>query len=134
MAKSRRQQVWDRAGGCCEYCQLPHTATVTPHELDHVRSKKHHGASVTSNLALACFYCNSYKGSDVAGYDPESNELYPLFNPRNDDWHEHFEWKTAELIGKTPTGRTTIEILRVNIVERIELRLRLIEAGLFHPH
>src|SRR5262245_35673880 len=44
-----------------------------------------------SNLALACFDCNRYKGSDLASLDPETGSLTPLFNPRLDDWSTHFE-------------------------------------------
>lgn len=130
MAKSRREQVWERAQGCCEYCQLPQAATVTPHEVDHIRSQKHHGPSALGNLALACFYCNSYKGSNVAGYDPVTDRLQPLFDPRQHVWSEHFAWHGAELVGQTPIGRTTIEVLRINLPERVEHRRRLIEAGL----
>lgn len=133
MAKSRRQQVWDRAEGCCEYCQLPQTASVLPHEIDHIRSQKHHGTSAVSNLALACFYCNSFKGANVAGYDPTTDQLHPLFDPRQHVWDEHFAWQEAALTGQTPIGRTTIEVLRINLPERIEHRRRLIEAGVFPP-
>ena len=84
MAGSLRQQVWSRANGCCEYCQLPQELTLTPHELDHIRAQKHHGATAAQNLALACFYCNSYKGSNVAGIDLETDDVCRLFNPRAD--------------------------------------------------
>ncbi|MBW3540283.1 MAG: HNH endonuclease [Planctomycetes bacterium] len=90
---SRRRRVWDRAGGRCEYCQLPQDATRTPHEIDHIRPRKHAGRSTLDNLALACFYCNSYKQSNVAGYDPDTDELVPLFHPRQQIWADHFEWQ-----------------------------------------
>lgn len=59
--------------------------------------------------------CNSFKGSNVAGYDPETGTLQALFNPRTQVWREHFAWRGAILRGKTPIGRTTIELLRINL-------------------
>jgi hypothetical protein len=62
-----------------------------------------------------------------------TDELEPLFNPRVDDWTEHFEWDGAELTGKTAIGRTTIAVLRINLAERVQHRERLIAAGVFPP-
>src|SRR5690349_14505404 len=128
MAKSRRQQVWDRANGLCEYCRLPQSATVLPHEVDHIRSQKHSGTSDLSNLALACFYCNSYKGANIDGFDPATDELHPLFDPLHEQWNEHFAWNGPELVGQTAVGRTTIAVLKINLPERIEHRRRLLEG------
>lgn len=58
----------------------------------------------------------------MAGYDPLSDELTPLFNPRTERWVDHFRWRGAELEGKTATGRATIDVLRINDPERIEHR------------
>ena len=99
-----------------------------------IRSQKHQGTSDLDNLALACFYCNSYKGPNIAGYDPDTGQLFPLFNPRRDTWGEHFLWTGAVLAGLTPVGRTTIEVLCINQPDRIEHRLRLIELEMFFPH
>lgn len=133
MAVSRRQRVWDRAGGRCEYCCMPQDFDIQPFQLDHIRAQKHAGPTTPANLALSCLPCNSYKGANVAGYDPEGDELQPLFNPRLDDWHEHFAWDGPVLLGKTPIGRTTIDVLRINLPERVEHRRLLVEAGVFPP-
>jgi hypothetical protein len=133
MAASQRRKVWFRARGCCEYCQLPESLTATPHEIDHIRSQKHRGRSTSPNLCLACFNCNSFKGSNVAGYDPDSGKLQPLFNPRTQTWSDHFAWRGPILRGKTPIGRTTIEVLRINLPLRVKHRQRLIRMGLFPP-
>ena len=130
---SQRRQVWERAHGCCEYCRLSQEHTLTPHELDHIRSQKHDGPTTADNLALACFYCNSYKGPNVAGFDPETDALFPLFNPRTDLWEQHFEWDGAMLRGLTAVGRITIHVLNINLPERVEHRRRLMESGLFPP-
>jgi hypothetical protein len=127
MAKFSRKKVWARAGGRCEYCQLAQADSLLPHELDHIRAKKHRGPTTLLNTCLACAYCNAAKGSNVAGYDPATEALVPLFNPRTDKWEEHFEWKGAILAGMTPTARATIEVLRINAPARIEHR-RLLKA------
>lgn len=131
MAASRRQRVWNRADGRCEYCCMPQELDIQPFQLDHIRAQKHSGKTTANNLALCCLPCNSYKGANVAGYDPESDELCPLFNPRNDEWAEHFAWEGPVLQGKSAIGRTTIEVLRVNSADRVEHRRILIEAGLY---
>jgi hypothetical protein len=131
MAITHRERVWKRANGCCEYCCMPQEHDVQPFQLDHIRAQKHSGRTTAANLALSCLPCNSFKGANVAGYDPESDELCPLFNPRVDNWDENFEWVGPRLSGKTAVGRTTIEVLRINLTERVEHRKLLIEAELF---
>lgn len=131
MAASFHDQVRERAGGCCEYCQLPQTCTSLPHEVDHIRSQKLRGPTTLENLCLACARCNWYKGPLDSGYDPETDARTRLFNPRTDTWREHFEWVGATLKGKSVIGRTTIDVLRINQAERVEQRRTLIEIGLF---
>lgn len=133
MSTPSRQDIFDRAGGCCEYCRMPQELTVVPHEVDHIRAQKHGGTSTGDNLALCCFYCNSFKGPNIAGIDPDTDTLQPLYHPRKDHWKDHFEWNGPELVGKTAIGRTTIEVLNVNLPERVEHRRLLIESGDFPP-
>ena len=133
MAKSRRRRVAERARHQCEYCQLPQAFTSLPHELDHVRARKHHGATSLQNLCWSCAPCNAAKGTNAAGYDPETGELAPLFNPREDRWLDHFLWDGPKLIGKTPIGRATVDVLRINDHDRVEHRRNLIAVGVFPP-
>lgn len=112
---------------------MPQEFDVQPFQLDHIRAQKHSGRTTVANLALSCLPCNSFKGANVAGYDPESDELCPLFNPRTESWAQHFEWNGPRLKGKTAIGRTTIDVLRINSSDRVELRQLLIEAELFPP-
>lgn len=125
---SRRQQIWARAGGRCEYCRLAQADTTLPHEVDHIRARKHRGPTTLANTCLACAYCNAAKGTNAAGFDPETDELVPLFNPRADAWAEHFVWDGPVLTGRTPIGRATIEVLGINRPERIEHRKLLAEG------
>jgi hypothetical protein len=129
MARFRRKLVWVRAGHRCEYCHLPQAGSVLPHEIDHIRAKKHHGPTTLQNTCLSYAYCNSAKGSNVAGYDPESGELVALFDPRADDWEDHFRWNGAVLVGLSATARATIDVLRINDSDRIEHRRLLLASG-----
>ena len=85
-----RRQVTERASGRCEYCLISAVDAFFPHEADHIIAEKHGGATTIDNLALACFDCNRFKGSDIASLDPDTGELVALFNPRTEGWNEHF--------------------------------------------
>ena len=76
-----------------------------------------------------CSFCNAFKGPNIAGIDPQSQQLTRLFHPRRDRWEEHFSWVSCELVGSTGVGRTTIEVLRINTEESIALRRLLIALG-----
>jgi HNH endonuclease len=125
--------VWQRAKGRCEYCQMPQAADDDPFEIDHIIARKHSGPTVASNLCLSCLYCNSFKGSDISSRDPKTRKLTPLFNPRRNKWAKHFRWQGAVLIGRTPVGRVTVALLRINDPFRVELREGLIAEGVFPP-
>jgi hypothetical protein len=126
MRKSIKLLVKKRANHRCEYCQMPRHLDVRPFQIDHIRARKHGGKSQLSNLALACFLCNIHKSSNAAGFDPVTDNLYPLFHPRRDAWNRHFRWNGARVVGKTAKGRTTIVVLKMNSPKRIEHRRRLI--------
>src|SRR5262245_11178787 len=130
MAKVRRRLVEQRARFTCEYCQLEQRFSLLRHQIDHVRASKHHGPNTMENTCLACAHCNAAKGPNVAGYDPLTGHLTPLFNPRVDGWSEHFRWDGAVLVGLTPAARATIDVLRINDFECVEQRAALIGADL----
>jgi hypothetical protein len=123
--------VWQRAHGRCEYCHIPQGADDAPFEIDHVISRKHLGATIASNLCLSCYYCNSFKGSDLSTLDRKSRKLTPLFNPRRHKWSAHFRCDGPYVIGRTAIGRVTVALLRINDELRVELRKSLIAEGLY---
>jgi hypothetical protein len=100
-----------------------------PHEPDHVVAVKHGGPTEAPNLALACFDCNRYKGSDIASVDAETGALTPLFNPRVDDWSAHFATEGGEIVPRTPTARVTVALLRLNLPVRVDVRRELADLG-----
>jgi len=124
-----RRQVITRAGNCCEYCLLNADDAWFPHEPDHIMSEKHGGPTTSENLALSCFDCNRYKGSDIASRDPETNELVPLFDPRRDQWADHFVIEGGTILALTPIARPTARLLRLNLPERTEVRETLRRSG-----
>ena len=122
ISSALRREVRERANGCCEYCLLPEEQAFFPHEPDHIIATKHGGQSTIDNLALACFDCNRFKGSDIASLDPASGELTPLFNPRLQEWSEHFSLEAGRINPRTANGRVTELVLRVNLSSRVEVR------------
>lgn len=123
--------VWERANGRCEYCQIPQAFDDARFEIDHIVARKHRGQTVAKNLALSCFYCNSFKGSDLSSLDILTGKLTPLFNPRRHKWPSHFQWNGAVLQAKTSNGRVTVTLLRINDQYRVELREELMKEGVF---
>jgi len=105
----------------------------TTHPIDHVIAVQHGGRSVPEYLALACLECNSHKGPNVAGFDPETDLLVRLFHLHVDDWEQHFHWDGPILVGLTDIGCTTIRVLAINRSERVLHRELLIEEGVFPP-
>jgi hypothetical protein len=134
-----RRLVRERAELRCEYCLLAEDDAYLPHEPDHVIAVKHGGVTDASNLALACFDCNRYKGSDIASVDPHDGRLTPLFNPRTEDWAEHFQADAGRVVpitadaGRvvpiTPVGRVTVALLQINLTLRVEVRDELTRLG-----
>nr|VFJ47102.1 MAG: hypothetical protein BECKFM1743C_GA0114222_100419 [Candidatus Kentron sp. FM]VFJ48915.1 MAG: hypothetical protein BECKFM1743A_GA0114220_100649 [Candidatus Kentron sp. FM]VFK08230.1 MAG: hypothetical protein BECKFM1743B_GA0114221_100638 [Candidatus Kentron sp. FM] len=75
------------------------------------------------NLTFAFTSCNKRKGSDLTNIDPDTGEISALFNPRRDRWPDHFHLRRdGWLVSKTPVGRATIYLLRLNLPERREER------------
>jgi hypothetical protein len=120
-----RRLVEERANRICEYCLLPANLAFFPHEVDHVIAEKHGGVTDADNLAFTCWRCNRHKGSDLGSFDPETGAFSFLFNPRTQQWSEHFKCEELTLVGLTPEGRTTARLLQLNSDERLAERQRL---------
>lgn len=124
MDEATRNRVRQRAGGRCEYCGLrQEQSPLAALHIEHITPKKHGGTDDPDNLALACIDCNLRKGTNVAGYDPATGVLTELFHPRRHIWSEHFAPQGPLIIGKTPIGRATVEVLQLNSEEQLQLRV-----------
>lgn len=128
MNRELAQTVRERAGERCEYCHIPQSALPLPFQIDHIIAEQHEGKTVSANLAFACPHCNRYKGPNIAGFDPESGQLVRLFHPRTDRWIEHFQFVDVRLVGKTPIGRATVQVLAMNAEEPLLFRIALLQA------
>lgn len=122
-----------RANGICEYCRIPQNVQRVRFSIDHITARQHGGLTVIENLALCCLHCNSHKGPNLVGIDPLNGQLTPLFNPRQQVWHDHFSWRGAEIAGRTAVGRSTIAVLAMNDPDYLALRASLIAEGIFPP-
>ena len=129
-----RRQIIEDAGHRCGYCLTDETLSGIPLTLDHLVPIASGGPTIRDNLWLACRPCNEFKGPQIQASDPQTGELAPLFNPRTQDWHEHFAWSAdlSEVIGTTPIGRATVAALQLNRPMLVRARRRWLLAG-WHP-
>jgi hypothetical protein len=88
-----------------------------------------------TELAWACPACNSHKYQKTHARDPQTERIVPLFNPRRQQWSQHFAWSEdfMLIIGRTATGRATIEALHLNRPELLNLRRALRAVGKHPP-
>lgn len=123
-----RRLVRERAGNRCEYCGLHQDhSPLTTLQVEHANPQKHGGTDAIENLALACIDWNLSKSSNIAGRDPESSGIIPLFDPRRDLWTHHFQFDGVYIAGRTAIGRVTIAVLNMNSDFQLELRATLLE-------
>lgn len=127
-----RREVIERANGCCEYCLANTKDRVIDFAIDHIIAEKHNGSTQSDNLCLSCYWCNSYKGSDLSSVDWDEDEaIVPLFNPRRQNWHTHFQLDGLRIVPLTATGRVTVFLLQMNVAERIKERRLLVQLGIY---
>jgi 5-methylcytosine-specific restriction endonuclease McrA len=128
------REVRERAGDVCEYCLLPQRSQEATFHIDHVVPRSRGGATALQNLAFACVTCSLRKAARYRARDPHSGKLVPIFNPRVDDWPEHFAFtKRWRLVGRSSIGRATIEALGMNRAAVIAIRNELVQLGRFSP-
>lgn len=129
-----RQQVIEAAKKCCEYCQTQQCLIGMPLVIDHIKPRVLGGDDTRQNLAACCHRCNTFKGAKIQAADPVTNTISVLFNPRQDNWSEHFAWiEQATLIqGKTAIGRATVQALNLNNPHVVESR-RIWTTEDWHP-
>ena len=83
-------QVALRALYRCEYCRAPEAVFNFPFEVEHVIPRSQDGPDDQSNWALACRSCNIHKSIRLTCPDPKTETQVALFNPRQDEWFDHF--------------------------------------------
>lgn len=126
--KSLRAQVAARAHYICEYCLIAEEDTFFGCEVDHIISIKHGGTNDFQNLAYACLACNRAKGSDLASLS-STGELTAFYHPRKNHWELHFLLDGTQFIPLSSQGEVTIEIFKMNLIERLVERNTLSRIG-----
>jgi 5-methylcytosine-specific restriction endonuclease McrA len=134
ISKSLRELVRKRAKQRCEYWQSAEWLMGVYCEIDHVFPWSMGGSSTEENLCLACPPCNAYKQAKIEGTDPFSNQRTLLYNPRLQNWKEHFSWSEdgTHIIGISEIGRATVHTLQLNHPMAVSARLIWWQAG-YHP-
>lgn len=120
----QKRNIIKRANGCCEYCRSQSHFATQSFSIDHIVPLSKGGKSTLDNLAFACQGCNNHKYNKTEVIDPVSKNAVPLYNPRLQRWYDHFGWNDdfTLIIGTTPTGRATVEALKLNREYLINLR------------
>jgi 5-methylcytosine-specific restriction endonuclease McrA len=120
--EATRQTVRERANYLCEYCHSPECLSANRFTVDYLTPKSLSGSDDLNNLALACRRCNERRYNFVAGIDPETKEIVPIFNPRQQSWKEHFVWTDNGVMieGITAVGRATCIRLDLNTVPLLD--------------
>jgi len=129
-----RELVRQRAGQHCEYCRFPeHAVPYLVFHVDHIVAKQHldEVSDDPQSLAWACSECNYHKGPNLVSIDPQTKQRAELFNPRRDEWNDHFTVERGMIVGLTPTGRATARLLNMNTSRLVRLRQELVEQGEF---
>jgi 5-methylcytosine-specific restriction endonuclease McrA len=103
-------------------------------DVEHIIPEAADGLTEESNLWLSCSKCNLHKADRTHVLDPQTREIVPLFNPRQQIWSEHFEWLQNGILisGKTAIGRVTVEALNLNRTVLVIARRKWVAAG-WHP-
>lgn len=131
VSNKMRQQIAIRANFRCEYCRLPEIDSYYGFQCDHIISWRHKGLTNLENLAFACLDCNRNKGTDLGTIISGSPTIVRFYNPRIDDWDEHFEMQETGLIEPiSEIGTATVQFLDINHPDRIIERQLLIRLGL----
>jgi hypothetical protein len=124
--------VRTRAGRRCEYCQAPEDITAYAFHIEHIKPRNEGGKDEIENYALSCQHCNRSKWYYQTGKDPKTGKEELLFNPRKDEWMNHFRMeKQIYIRGKTPVGRATENQLQLNQKRQLEARLLWQELDLY---
>lgn len=131
---STQMEVLRLAKGYCEYCLYPENYASDFFHFDHIIPISKGGKSVLLNLARSCGRCNGLKAHMIKHFDPLTGQKMPLFNPRMDLWIEHFQWSDDDLLilGQTPIGRATADLLQLNRQNVVNLR-QLLKNARLHP-
>ena len=119
-----RRAILEEANYRCGYCLSEEILMGVSLVPDHIIPLTVGGSNERENLWPACRQCNELKNNRTHAEDPETGELAPFFNPRTQQWHEHFSWNNefTHIQALTSTGRATLIALQLNRILLVRAR------------
>ena len=119
----------------CGYCRCPQQVLPYRLEIEHLLPTSLGGANDRENLWLSCHRCNKLRSNRLKVSDPLTGEEVSVFNPRRDDWANHFAWEQGGLliVGLTACGRATAATLDLNDRYHLSARAVWIVARVYPP-
>ncbi len=130
-----RERVARTAGYQCGYCRTPESIAGFRLSIEHIVPEAKGGKTLEENLWLACHACNEFKAARIRARDAATGKCVRLWNPRRQEWSDHFSWSEdgTEILGLTPCGRATIATLRLNRSELVAARSLWVGVGWWPP-
>jgi hypothetical protein len=129
-----QRAILELSQGYCEYCIIPSNFSTDYFHHEHIIPLILNGQTELENLARSCGICNNNKRDKIEHKDPLTQQIVRLYHPRKDNWKDHFQWSDDDLyiVGITQIGRATIELLKLNRLNAINLR-KLLKMADLHP-
>lgn len=134
VSHATRERIAIQAQFRCGYCLTQERVSGVPLTVEPLIPRAKGGNECDENLWMSCRLCNEAKGIVIDAPDPETDDIVPLFNPRQHAWDDHFVWSQdgTQIIGTTPIGRATVVALTLNTAFRVRARALWVEVG-WHP-
>jgi hypothetical protein len=134
IAASLRRRIRARFADCCAYCRTTEALSVSIFEFEHIIPRAAGGTTVYENLCFSCPTCNRWKSDRTTALDTATQQGVALFHPQQEFWTDHFTWSddATTIIGRTPVGRATISLLRMNRPQLVRARRLWVAMG-EHP-
>ncbi len=134
ISRELRRRVARQGQYRCGYCLSSEKIVGMAMTMDHLIPESLGGRTEEENLWLACSMCNGHKGNRISARDPLTGEMAPFFNPRTQSWNHHFGWSDTgtHILGRTATGRVTVNALQLNRKALVEGRRSWVKVG-WHP-
>ncbi|WP_035991647.1 HNH endonuclease [Leptolyngbya sp. KIOST-1] len=113
---------------CC-YCKTSEALSGIRMAFDHIHPRSKGGETCFENVCLACRSCNEFKANSTTGQDLLTQQIEPLFNPRLQDWHQHFAWSDDGTRVEGVTARAPVLALQMNNAAILAARKRWVSVG-----
>ena len=128
------RRVAEQARFRCGYCLTQEVVIGRSMEFDHLLPRSLGGPTTEDNLWLACSLCNDHKSNRFLIIDPGTGVKVRVFNPRHQEWKQHFAWAegATRIDGTTAIGRATVAALQLNRPSLVLARRLWVAAG-WHP-